>query len=154
MVSLPDSRSEISELVEDIFTRPEVGDHRRVEFHYFTPRGDSYRLESSLIMDLNVVSGHGRFTWWCDAAVSESIKSSSGSDIGWDVWVSCADELMPEVVVYRDLHEKSRADVRTVLSPDVVRSVVEEFCGEGNGFRPTDAGWMRGHMNGHVDDDC
>lgn len=104
-----------------------------------------------LSVGINFSSEYAGILWYCEGSISERVSAEAGHDVANHAWVSLnpsPPEWDPKVL--SDPGSPAFFDRASVLPLSDIRPVVEEYCREGTGFRPTQVQWVKGHYTGEV----
>lgn len=155
----PSTKEEVDKKIEEIFTSfPEnvrEGNSAQVWFSFVGAdpvNGDTFRLEhSNLLLYLDIDLGFGIAVWNCDSVVGAEMVNSGKVKADENVWVSLASHRPHSTAkVLLDPWTGAVADPRTILTFAELKTVSEEFCHAGSGFRPESIAWTPGHPTGEV----
>ncbi|GHF06133.1 hypothetical protein E5082_13770 [Streptomyces griseoluteus] len=94
---------------------------------------------------------YGGILWYCDGGLVDRVTKSAGADVATNAWVSL-NENPPETDprILADPSCPSFFDRVSALPLITVRSTIEEYFCEGNGFRPKLIQWAKGHFTGEL----
>ncbi|MGA5729594.1 Imm1 family immunity protein [Streptomyces seoulensis] len=107
--------------------------------------------DNVLSIGIDHSTGYGGLLWYCDGGLVDRVAESAGAEVATNAWVSL-NENPPETDprVLSDPSCPSFFDRVSALPLLAVRSVVEEYFQEGNGFRPKSIHWAKGHFTGEL----
>ncbi|MEV4252435.1 Imm1 family immunity protein [Spirillospora sp. NPDC049652] len=147
------SRDEISALIDDVLKNLKS---ERLDLGYLSPgdsavfmisdryhTGDTELPNNFLQVSLNRSSGYGGLMWYVDD------KHPMRGGIFDSPWLSDnphPPSFDPRVVA--NPGEPNFYDPRSTLPESDVRAALEEFCRNGNGYRPECIKWTEGDLNG------
>lgn len=147
------SLAEIAELIDEVLGNLKS---ERLDLGYLDPGDDALFMISDrrhtdetegpdnfLRVSLNTSSGFGGLMWFVDD------KHPIRGGVFDKNWVS--DNPNPPAFdprVVADTGEPSFYDPRSTLPESDVRAALEEFCRNGNGFRPKCVQWVEGDLHG------
>ncbi|MEV7683060.1 Imm1 family immunity protein [Streptomyces sp. NPDC088341] len=146
---------ELQEYLDALFTEGrEANSSANVDLQVvqdFEVDSDIGNFDNVLSVGIDYDSGYGGLIWHCIDGIADRVSAVTGTDMTSHIWVSLnptPPEVDPKVLV--DPGCPSFFNRISVLPLADVRSAVEEYFHEGNGFRPKQVEWTKGNFNGEI----